>query len=256
MILYFTGSGNTKYIADALAERLGETEVSLNDVLKFGKEKKFNSETPFIILAPIYAWRIPRIIENLISEAEFTGNKKIYFVVTMGSQSGKATEYCKKIAENKGMEFMGLRGIAMPDNYVIASKMADSEKIRKFLDDAIPQADEIAAAIKNGEKIFKTDKTPLSSLMSGLVNDLFLKFVSSDKKFAANEKCISCGLCEKLCPVNNIQMKADEDGKLKPSFSGHCLSCYSCIHHCPTQALNITGKTEKHGRYVCPEYRI
>ena len=40
----------------------------------------------------------------------------------------------------------------------------------------------------------------------------------------------------------------------KPIFKNSCVSCYGCIHRCPVEAINIKGKTKKHGRYVCPEY--
>lgn len=248
MILCFTGTGNSLHVADGLAKRLDDQVISLNNIIKNNSERKFVSEKPFIVVTPIYAWRLPRIIEELLPACEFEGSRKIYFVPTMGSQTGKADEYCAAICEQIGMEFMGLCGIPMPDNYVYASKMPGEEEIKKMLSEAEPRMDHIAQAIKNDIFIRKTDKTFLSGLLSGFVNSQFVKYAMSDKKYHANDECMSCGLCEMVCPMNNIKM---ENGK--PVFNGQCIACYACIHRCPKAAINIGNKTQNHGRYICPE---
>ncbi|MCQ2592998.1 MAG: EFR1 family ferrodoxin [Treponema sp.] len=248
MILCFTGTGNSLHIADGLARRLNDEVVSLNNVIKNNQERKFVSEKPFVVVAPIYAWRLPRIIEELLPACTFEGSKDIYFVPTMGSETGKADEYCAEICRDMGMEFKGLCGVPMPDNYVVAYKVADDEKIKTMLQDAKGRMDCIAQAIKSGISIQKTDKTSFSGIKSGIINKLFVKFATSDKNYKANDECISCGLCEMVCPVNNIQM---ENGK--PAFKGNCVACYSCIHRCPKAAINIGNKTQDKGRYICPE---
>lgn len=248
MILCFTGTGNSLHVADGLAKRLSDEVVSLNNIIKNNLERKFVSEKPFVVVAPIYAWRLPRIIEELLPACTFEGSRKIYFVPTMGSQTGKADEYCAAICNEIGMEFMGLCGVPMPDNYVIASKMPEEEEVKKILSEAEGKIDHIAQAIKNDIFIKKTDKTFMAGLLSGLVNAQFVKYACSDKKYNVNDDCMHCGLCEMVCPVNNIKL---EDGK--PVFTGNCISCYSCIHRCPKAAINIGNKTQNHGRYLCPE---
>lgn len=248
MILCFTGTGNSLHVADGLAKHLGDQVVSLNNIIKCNLERKFVSDLPFIVVAPIYAWRLPRIIEELLPACTFEGSKKMYFVPTMGSQTGKADEYCAEICKEIGMEFMGLCGIPMPDNYVLMAKMPGEEEIMRKLAEAEVKINHIAQAIKNGIFITKTDKTPMAGFLSGPVNNMFIKMATSDKKYNVNSECIKCGLCEMVCPVNNIKL---EDGK--PVFTGNCIACYSCIHRCPKAAINIGNKTQNHGRYLCPE---
>lgn len=250
MILYFTGTGNTKYVADVLAEELNDNTVSLNDVIKNNKQLKFSSDKPFIVAAPVYAWRLPKKIEELIKKAEFSGSDKIYFIVTMGAQSGNAYKYCKKLCNNKNLKFMGFYGIPMPDNYVIASKMPDKSAAEQKIKTAEIKIREIAKKIKSGWEIMKDDKSALDALYSGLINPVFNKFAVTSNEYNVSEECICCGECVKLCPTNNISMK---DGK--PVFGTNCMSCYACIHRCPKMAINIGKKTQSHGRYVCPEYK-
>ena len=48
------------------------------------------------------------------------------------------------------------------------------------------------------------------------------------------DKCVSCGRCEKLCPMANIEMK---DGL--PVFGKNCIGCTACSFNCPEDAISI-----------------
>lgn len=249
MILYFTGTGNSRFVAQGLARELGEECVCLNQYLKEQRPMVFRSEKPFVVVAPIYAWRFPAVIERIISTAEFQGSRLLYCVGTMASQTGAADRYLASIAEGAGMEFLGFRGVAMPNNYLSGGAMPSADQVEKTLKAALPVISEIAGIIRSGGRLSKTDKTPMSGLLSGAVNRGFNEYMLSRQRFTVEPECTGCGLCEKLCPMNNISIVAG-----KPSFASGCLSCYACIQHCPHQALNIGPKTRTRGRYTCPEY--
>ena len=250
MVLFFSGTGNSKYAASFIADALGDELVSLNDVIKNGLERKFSSQKPFVIAAPIYSWRLPEIVEELVRGAEFIGSKRLYFVATMGSNSGIADKYCEKLTLKKGMEFMGFCGVPMPDNYVVMDVMMDKAAAARKIEAAKPEFERIAKAIANGERLQKTDATGSAWLCSCVVSRLFNMFARGCGSFNVSEKCVSCGRCVRNCPVNNITMT--EKGLV---FGNKCVACYSCIHRCPNQAINIGNKTQTHGRYVCPEYQ-
>lgn len=246
MILYFTGTGNSKYIADGISSYTYDEVVSLNNVIKNDLSNHFYSDKPYVFVAPIYAWRYPRIIEDFISTAKLDGNKDVYMIATMGGDSGKAGKYLEDIAKSIGMNFKGFRGIIMPNNYITPDT---EEVIKKRLDDCLKDITEISNAIIKGEMIYKTDKCSLPGFRSKTINNLFYKYFVTDKNYTVSSDCISCEICVKMCPVNNIVII---DGKA--SFNNKCIACYSCIHHCPKKAINIKGQTENKGRYVCPEF--
>lgn len=52
-------------------------------------------------------------------------------------------------------------------------------------------------------------------------------------------KCISCGLCVKLCP--NGACVYGEDGKVR-FLSSNCQLCKKCISPCPAQARQLMGR--------------
>lgn len=249
MILFFTGTGNSEYVARGLAEQLNDSCVSLNRYLKDGLEPVFESESPFVIVAPIYAWRIPRVIEDLIRRGTFTGSRELYCVGTMAAQSGDADRYCSLAAEENGMLFMGFRGVEMPSNFILGGPIPSPGLVNRTLRNALPVTREIADSIRSGEKLHKTDKTRFSRLMSRVVNEGFNKYMVSRQTFTVEDSCTGCGQCVEGCPVNNIRLELD-----KPVFTDRCLCCYACLHHCPAQAINIGPQTRNRGRYVCPTY--
>lgn len=63
---------------------------------------------------------------------------------------------------------------------------------------------------------------------------IFARFILA-KLFFANEKCNSCGLCEKNCPVGAIKMCGIT--KPVPYWQLRCESCMRCISYCPQKAV-------------------
>lgn len=251
MVLYFTGTGNSRYAAEFIAQYIGDEVVSLNNIIKNSLPAMFRSKKPFVIVAPIYAWRMPLIIEEFIKRAELIGSRQVYFIGTMASETGNCDQYCKRICQAKDMEFKGFCGVPMPSNYVISDVMPKKADVQRILKKAEPVLTELAENIKNNQKIEKKDKSSLSSVKSGIVNRMYDRFMVSSKKFVISDQCISCGKCKEVCAVNNIEIKEG-----KPHFGDKCINCYSCIHRCPAVAIDIKGKTENHGRYVCPDFKI
>jgi MinD superfamily P-loop ATPase len=69
-----------------------------------------------------------------------------------------------------------------------------------------------------------------------------------DKKFLADEKCNSCGICSQVCPAANIEMI-----KKKPAWLHRCEQCLACLQWCPQEAIQYGEKTAPYQRYHHPE---
>ncbi len=250
MILYFSATGNTRFAAERIAARLGDELVSLNDVLKNDEPLRFSSQKPFVIAAPIYAWRLPMRIEKLINDAEFCGNKKIYIIATMGAFAGAADEYCRRIINEKGLEYMGFCALRMPDNYTVSYKMPPKEKAIEIIRKAVPDIDRAADVIVSGGSFERKKNGIGSAVLSGLTriaNAGFNRFMVDKGGFAVSDKCTGCGMCSRLCPVNNIDIQSG-----KAVFGRECMFCLACLHGCPVHAIDYKGKAKKNGYYRCP----
>lgn len=60
-----------------------------------------------------------------------------------------------------------------------------------------------------------------------------------------NDRCVGCGKCAKICPLDAIGMK-DEDGRKRAEITPtSCIGCGVCIRHCPTRALGLKPRTNR-----------
>ena len=243
MILFFSGTGNSQYVAKIIAEKTKDDIVSINKLVKQGNQKQLVSkDKPFVFVCPTYAWRIPKVVEDFIKSVDFSGSNKVYFILTCGLSTSNALGYIKQLCTVKGFDLQGFADIVMPENYIAMYNAPDKVTADKIIQKSIPKILKIAEDIR--DEIPFPVRTTKSSLKSGVVNTVFYKFFVKSKGFYTTEKCIGCKKCVQLCPLNNIEMKED-----KPSWQNNCTHCMACISGCPTLAIEYKNKTQGKPRY-------
>jgi NADH-quinone oxidoreductase subunit I len=71
--------------------------------------------------------------------------------------------------------------------------------------------------------------------------------VANDK---GEEKCVACGLCEKICParaINIVAVETDNRGRYPESFTldmARCVYCGYCEEVCPKEAIVMSAEYE------------
>ncbi len=246
MVIYFTGTGNSRYIAEELAKQLQDTAVDAATRIKEGAHPQFESEKPYVFVAPVYAWRMPRVFENWIRQCSFAGNQKAYFVLTCGGEIGAAGNYVEKFASECGFAYMGTAAVVMPDNYIVMFSPDSEEQIALTISRAEQDTAALCERVALGEAFDRVKIKLLGHLESGLVNRCFYRFYIGAKKFYATDACVSCGKCRDACMLKNITLK---DGK--PTWGKDCTHCMSCISKCPTEAIEYGKHTKGRRRYHC-----
>ena len=118
MIFCFSGTGNSRYIAERLADALPDTLVDLNTKIKTQDVKTVQTGQNVILVVPTYAWRIPRIVSEWLGKTKLNGAARIWFVMTCGSEIGNAAKYNRQLSERKHLRYMGTKQIVMPENYI------------------------------------------------------------------------------------------------------------------------------------------
>ncbi|MEQ3363255.1 EFR1 family ferrodoxin [Raoultibacter massiliensis] len=242
MIFYFSGTGNSQLVALQMAERLGDTAVSLNRLIKQGETGSFGSERALAFVAPTYSWRIPRVMERWIEGAEFSGCKDAYFVLTCEGSAGNAAKYARRLCKRVGISFRGLAEVAMPGNYLALGPTPNADECRAIVEEARPRIDRLADLVGEGKPFPEKPVTLKGRLESGPVNPLFYRFYVHDAGFASSEACTSCGKCAARCPLGNVELVGG-----RPSWKGNCTHCMACIAGCPVEAIEY--KTVSNGRH-------
>ena len=244
MILYFSGTGNSRYIAERIAVALGDELLSMNDRIKAGDTSPVTSDERLIIVTPTYAWRIPNIVRDWLAETNFPSAKQAWFVMTCGSEIGNAAKYNRVLCQEKQLTYMGTAQIIMPENYIAMFNAPQAEEARQIDVKAEPDIDRVISAIAANQSFPPPRNNLYDRFMSGPVNPIFYAFFVKANAFAAGDACTGCGQCARLCPTNNI---AIQNGK--PVWGDNCTHCMACICRCPTEAIEYGKKSRGKPRY-------
>lgn len=249
MILYFTGTGNSKYAAEYIGSKINEVPVNLFERLKNRDYSELNSATPFVICTPTYAWQIPHILRNWLAKTKFSGNRDIYFVMTCGGEIGNAEKYLNELCQKINMNYMGCAEIVMPENYIAMFDAPTPEQEDEIMASADIKLNSIALQIANKKRLPENRASVTGKINSSVVNDVFYALFVKDKKFTASDACIGCGLCQKKCVMNNIKITEG-----KPQWLGNCTHCMACISYCPTGAIEYGTHSKGLRRYSCRSF--
>ena len=243
MIIFFSGTGNSRYVATKMGEILNDEVVSLNECLKGDKCGSFHSDRPFVFVSPTYMSRMPMEVEKALHNSVFTGNKDAYYVFTAGQSIGNAYKYCRKMCEEKNLSYKGTTSVAMPANYVLMYDVLPKEEAKKEAGKADAEIEKIVGVIKNGQQL-DLDPQMGGHKMFSMIAPAFHSLMISARGFHADSSCTGCGKCEKVCPLGNIKIS---DGT--PVWGNECMHCMACISVCPTASVNYGKKTQKRNRY-------
>ncbi len=251
MIIYFTGTGNSKYCADILSDYLGEKNIDAGQLIKNGQSAESDDSETLVFVCPTYSWQIPEIFEKFIRENEFPMAVRAYFVMTCGEDIGDAGKLLEKLCGEKGWKFGGVYKVVMPENYIAMFDVPDEKRCRELLEKAPETLKKAAVYIRSAdafpcEKITLTDK-----IKTHIIKPVFYKAVISNRKFTTSEKCISCGKCEGVCVFNSVSMKDGRPQWVKKD----CTHCMACISVCPVGAIEYGKKSRGKRRYLCPEWK-
>lgn len=248
MILYFSGTGNSEYVAKRIGKAVGDEVLDLFSRLKNRESREVYSDRPWVIVSPTYAWRIPRILEAWIKRTELSGNKKIYFVMTCGLNAGNAGKYLQELCAGKQMQYLGCMQIVMPENYIALFQTPHKEEAVKIIRRAEKRIDEAVSRIQKKLPFPPAKITPVDRLSSGPVNQVFYPLFVHAKKFYVTGDCISCEKCAKVCPMNNIRFHHG-----RPVWGDQCTHCMACICKCPAEAIEYGKHSKGLPRYTFPK---
>lgn len=248
MILYYTGTGNSEYVAKRIAQSVNDSCLNLFEKLRNCDYSEISSESPFVIVCPTYGWQIPRILREWLKKTKLSGTSDIYFVMTCGGEIGNATKYLAGLCKYKGMNFKGCAEIVMPENYIALFDAPEETEALKIIQRAEPTIDSVADYITHAENIPNKPVGMMDKWKSSVVNAIYYPMLVHAKKFSVSDTCIGCGKCVRDCVLNNIELV---DGK--PAWNEKCTHCMACICGCPVQAIEYGKASKGKPRYQCPK---
>lgn len=262
-IYYFSGTGNSLYIARELAKKLDAKLIPIASVIK--KDKIRLNADKIGIIFPVYINEPPVIVKKFIEKLENLENKYIFAVSTYGGAGENSVRELGNRIHKKGGKLKGCFGVQMPQN----AWLKGWENKKKIIKNFKKRVKLLTEYILNEKEIHSFSNPlleilviPFNPLMKSASIKHLIKVTNSDpdkkieeliplsdKTFSANNKCISCGTCVRVCPVNNIKLE-----NKKPKWLNKCEGCLACYSFCPVKAIE-GGFSQKGFYYLHPDLK-
>ena len=225
MIYYFSGTGNSAWVAKRLASYLGESvrnivqvmaDPSVSPIIDLEKEERL------VFVFPVHSW----------GPAEY--------MRLCGDDCGRTDEIVSRLLMRQGVRLSACLSVCMPNNYILLPGFDVDDKAleRQKLENAERQVAEVAnSLLGNAEAMPVYMAGSMPALKTRLVYPLFRASLRLRNYFRATDQCVSCGLCERICPSKLITI--GDDGR--PRWKRHGCVAWVCPMSRLRASLSDTG---------------
>ena len=227
MVFYFTGTGNSLYIA----KQIEENPLSIPRIIH-NENQEYTADSIGIV-APIYGHELPPMVKDFMRKAKFQTDY-FYMILTYGNRHGGAAELAKHFCDECGITVNYINVIVMADNWLPSFDMNEQKKMDKHIEENL---EKILAdlSVRKNEISEVTDKDRAAhkeflGRMSQMPEDAWQHLLK------ITDDCVGCGICEKVCPSASIKVV---NGKAVHT-PGNCQTCLACAHACPKKAIGLT----------------
>jgi Fe-S-cluster-containing hydrogenase component 2 len=250
ILFYYTGTGNSLWVAQSIAKELGDTTVlSITD---FKEDPGIINGKRAGIVFPVHMWGVPHAVLRFIALLKGCEPDYFFAVAVNAGQVANTLIQLKKECLKQGI-FLGTGfSIIMPSNYTPWGGPGPLEKQNALFNKAKEKAG-WCARVANEMQVRHIEKGPLWQRIfyTWIYVLSFAHIRKMDRSFHVDDKCNSCAICQKVCPAGNITMD-----KGKPVWNRRCEQCFACLQWCPAKAIQYGKKTHLYERYHHPEIAI
>ena len=230
VILYFTATGNSLYVARQLAGEAGEL-LSIPQLVKAGRYELEADEIG--IVYPVYGHMPPNMVREFIRKARLKAGYR-FAVLTYGNRRCNSAEIWDEVSRKAGCPFDYITTMIMVDNWLPNFDMNEQMKIDKHIPESLERiSSDINARRKWLEPVTETERQQHAGFLQvfGIDPDTGFLMRSQDA-FAVTGGCIGCGICTEVCPRGNYSLTSTG-----VKTEGDCDFCFACIHNCPQKAI-------------------
>ncbi len=257
IIIYFSGTGNTKFLSEKIFEQFnkkGFPEVQLLSV-ENAMDVNMNFCDDNVILGigfPVYDYMPPEIIMKFIDKlGKSVINNKAFVYSTYTTNPLDSNYYVIDTLQKKGFHVIAQNNFKAPgaSAYFYSNPKLPIVKGKTVFSNGV---DKRIGDFVNNILSYNSQNQKTIPIRYNRFNKFHIRFskMTFGYKFYRNlrnsYKCINCGLCVKNCPSSNLYM---EDGILHIRNENDCMRCLRCVQICGRDAINFTS-SKRRGKYT------
>ena len=238
VIFCYSGTGNCLDMAKNIAKSLGDTDIIMMRRYPAVTDVREAKRVGFIF--PCYGGGLPGHVERYLHDIKVSPDAYTFAINQSAAYKGEGLrklneliplDYWAAVTHQCTCIWLFPHDLMLPKMGAVEAQARSEHFAEKF-------ARDIKAGVKSDRKVPKAyvntaEHAAWASIARRKGQDL-----------KANDKCVMCGTCAKVCPVGNIRYA----GKAVV-FSDKCISCCACVQYCPQEAINFGKITEKRERY-------
>lgn len=235
LMLYFSGTGNSKYIANLFGQKTGAKSFSVEEKRNF--KNILSSSDTIGFCYPTYGGCVPKIMREFVSShiEELKDKKLIIFCTQLMFSGDGARAFTELLPKGYG-QVIYAEHFNMPNNLcnIGIFSVKNGDKTKKYIKAAEVKMDKVCKNIQKG-KVITRGFNPVSKVL-GKSQSAFWPKVEEKKKSSVmvDSDCINCSICVKKCPVSNL--RSTERGI---EHKNNCIICYRCVNSCPKKAITV-----------------
>lgn len=127
MILYFSATGNCKYVAKRLSQALGQEMLSITDCIR---ENRYDLRDEIIgIISPTYFWGLPNIVKEFLERTELKA-EYLFLISTYGTTPGASDHIANKAI--RGRKIDAFYSVKMADTWTPIFDLSAPKKVAVF----------------------------------------------------------------------------------------------------------------------------
>ncbi|WP_099466885.1 EFR1 family ferrodoxin [Konateibacter massiliensis] len=247
ILFYFTGTGNSYYIASELASLARDKDVMQIDSLLNYKEYDLNDYKRIGFVLPVYYNHLPQICIDFIKGMDLKNICNVFFIASYSGNTGFVFENFRDITSFRDKTIQEYK-VKMPGNYILEYGAFPQKLQTLILNQAKIKIKKINEDMHSNNLQKKLIK---ANLISRLYKTHSLKKIENfsilGQGFYANDRCIKCLKCIKNCPGKNISIFENE-----LNWGSSCKQCMRCIQICPEEAVSHEILKKERKRYINP----
>ena len=225
-------------MAKNIARRLGDTDIIMMRKYPAVTDVREARRVGFIF--PCYGGGLPGHVERYLHDIKVSPDAYTFGIAQCAAYKGEGLyklsqiiplDYWTAVSHQCTCIWLFPHDLMMPKMGAVEAQ-ARSEYF----------AETIAADVKNNVKT----KKKLGKAVVNKAEHAAWPQIARAKglSMSANDKCIMCGQCARICPMGNIKYTGRA-----VVFGDKCISCMGCLQYCPAEAIHAGKVTEKRERY-------